>query len=189
MSFRIAATIIYLSIGIFTCNSALAEVDLCSAKVIYPVSAVEDPSSMLGGGSTLDSISQFNVDKNTGLREFCQHGGFCYPETITINNKTEKSLKLTNCTINKKESEDENTEYWSLNVIRKNIDPEKLRFADVENQLNNIGMCNSCADNATQYYIHKPDSKCGKIVKAALEGNPDAIKELSGGPDYCTWNY
>lgn len=189
MRFNITATILSLSLSIFTCSSALAEADLCNAKVLYSVSAVEDPSSMMESGSTLDSISQFNVNKHTGLREFCQHGGYCYPETITINGKTEKSLKLTNCTINKKESEDADTEFWSLNVIRSNISSEKLRFSDIENKLSGMGMCNSCADNATQYYIHKPDSKCGKIVKSALEGNPDAINELSGSPDYCNWSY
>lgn len=189
MRFNINSAILSLSISILTCSSAFAESDLCNAKVLHPVSSVENSSSMLGEGSILDSISQFNVDKHTGLREFCQHGGYCYPETITINGKTEKSLKLTNCTIDKKESEDADTEFWSLSVIRSSISSEKLRFSDIENKLSNMGMCNSCADNATQYYIHKPDSKCGILVKSALEGNPDSVNELSGSPDYCNWNY
>lgn len=53
----------------------------------------------------------------------------------------------------------------------------------------NMGLCNSCADNAAQYYTKKPDSPCGKLAKQALEGNPDAIKKLVAFPDYCVWKY
>ena len=36
-------------------------------------------------------------------------------------------------------------------------------------------MCSACANNATNYYIKQPNSKCGKVVKSALEGNSDSI--------------
>lgn len=172
-----------------TTGSALAEADLCNAKVLHAVGAVNNPTSTMSQGSVLDSITQFNVDKHTGMREFCQHGGYCYPETITIDGKTAKSLKLTNCKIDKAVSEDKDTQFWSLEVIRSAVSKETLRYGDVNDKLGTIGMCNACADNATQFYLHKPDSKCGQMVKSALEGNPEATKELAENPDYCQWKY
>lgn len=48
-------------------------------------------------------------------------------------------------------------------------------------------MCNAYAGNATEFYLKKPKSKCGKLVKQALEGNPTAIQLLQENLDYCTW--
>ena len=53
----------------------------------------------------------------------------------------------------------------------------------------NMGLCNACADNVAQYFVHKPNSKCGKLAKQALEGNTQAIELLRTFPNYCTWNY
>ena len=58
----------------------------------------------------------------------------------------------------------------------------KQKFSD-------IGLCSACADNVAQYYTHKPKSKCGKLAKHALEGNPHAVEELQTFPEYCTWKY
>ncbi len=52
-----------------------------------------------------------------------------------------------------------------------------------------MGACGACADNIAQYYTKKPNSRCGKLAKQALEGNPDAIKKLNQFPDYCKWGY
>ena len=42
----------------------------------------------------------------------------------------------------------------------------------------NMGLCNACADNVAQYYAQKPNTKCGKLAKQALEGNIQAIELL-----------
>lgn len=52
-----------------------------------------------------------------------------------------------------------------------------------------MGACNACADNIAQYYAKRPDSPCAKLAKKALEGNPQAIRELVAFPDYCRWKY
>lgn len=52
-----------------------------------------------------------------------------------------------------------------------------------------MGLCSACADNIAQHYTKKPKSKCGKIAKQALEGNPNAIEELQSFPGYCSWKY
>lgn len=58
----------------------------------------------------------------------------------------------------------------------------KQRFSE-------MGLCNACADNVAQYYTREAASKCGKLAKSALEGNPRAIKELQTFPSYCVWKY
>jgi hypothetical protein len=58
----------------------------------------------------------------------------------------------------------------------------RQRFSD-------IGLCSACADNVAQHYTKKPNSKCGKLAKQALEGNPNAIDELQSFPSYCEWKY
>lgn len=52
-----------------------------------------------------------------------------------------------------------------------------------------MGLCSACADNVAQYYTKKPASPCGTLAKRALEGNPQAIKELQAFPSYCQWHY
>jgi len=56
------------------------------------------------------------------------------------------------------------------------------RFSD-------MGLCSACADNVAQHYTKKPNSRCGKLAKQALEGNPQAVEELQSFPSYCTWAY
>lgn len=56
-------------------------------------------------------------------------------------------------------------------------------------KFSDMGLCEACADNVAQYYTKKPDSKCGKLAKRALEGNPRAVDTLQSFPDYCTWHY
>jgi len=52
-----------------------------------------------------------------------------------------------------------------------------------------IGLCSSCADNVAQYYTKSPASRCGKLAKQVLEGNPGSTEELKKFPSYCIWKY
>jgi len=58
----------------------------------------------------------------------------------------------------------------------------KQRFSE-------MGLCSACADNVAQHYTRTPNSRCGKLAKASLEGNPAAIAELERFPSYCQWHY
>lgn len=62
-------------------------------------------------------------------------------------------------------------------------------YSYAKNKFLNMGLCEACAGNVTYYYANKPASKCGKLAKQALEGNPRAISELSSFPfpEYCTY--
>lgn len=52
-----------------------------------------------------------------------------------------------------------------------------------------MGLCSACADNVAQFFTKKQNSKCGKLAKQALDGNPNAIKKLQSFPAYCEWKY
>lgn len=112
---------------------------------------------------------------------FCKfynsHGSYCYWTHIIKNGIRIEALRLTNCKIVGD----------SVQVIRSKVDSSTLRFNDVDEKLQSFGMCNACSGGATEFYLKKPKSKCGKLVKQALEGNPTAIQLLQENPDYCTW--
>lgn len=50
-----------------------------------------------------------------------------------------------------------------------------------------MGLCNACAANIAAYYSKQPDSKCGKLARKALEGNPVSKDQLLEYPEYCVW--
>lgn len=52
-----------------------------------------------------------------------------------------------------------------------------------------MGLSSAFSDNVAQYYTQKPNSKCGKLAKSAIEGNPRSIKVLQDYPEYCIWRY
>jgi hypothetical protein len=58
-------------------------------------------------------------------------------------------------------------------------------MSDVEETLmSRFGLCHACAGNAAYHYVKEPDSRCGQLVRGALEGDPIATKELQAA-DYC----
>ena len=72
--------------------SGIASADICEAVALRDVRAIEDSSSIIKGGEHDTAITQYTVNKETGLKAFCSHGGYCYPA---------ESLQLTNCAIDK----------------------------------------------------------------------------------------
>jgi len=60
-------------------------------------------------------------------------------------------------------------------------------YAQSKQKFIEMGACSAGADNIAQYYSKNLDSPCGKLAKQAVDGNPEAIKELVAFPDYCKW--
>jgi len=63
------------------------------------------------------------------------------------------------------------------------------RYSDSRRKFEEMGLCSACADNVAQHYTKKPRSKCGRLAKQALGGNPNAVEKLQSFPGYCTWKY
>ena len=98
-----------------------------------------------------------------------------------------EALRLMNCAVNRTRGEAAaEMMIYPVDVIRSKVSPAELRRDDLDNKLLEMGLCSACASNAAELYLKKPESRCAKLTKRALEGNPDAIKTLQGFPDYCT---
>jgi hypothetical protein len=161
--------------------------DICEAIALRDVPAVEDASSVLKRGQIDGAITQYRVNKKTGNSVFCSHGGYCYPTHILENERNVEALRLTNCKIGARDSFDDPDDiFYAVDVIRSAISPERLKIDDVDNRLLQIGLCSACAGNAAYLYVTRPISKCAQIVRAALEGNPDAVATLNDDPNSCS---
>jgi hypothetical protein len=55
------------------------------------------PESVLKRGEYDKAITQYRVNKKTGLTSFCSHGGCCYPTHLVENGAKVEALRLTNC--------------------------------------------------------------------------------------------
>jgi hypothetical protein len=172
--------------ALFVTNShADAEIDLCQATVLSDVQAVEAPASVLKRGSVYKAISQYNINKKTGTATMCSHGGLCYPAQIIEGGKEVETLRLTNCKIGKSDYQDDDEIFYGLVLDRSKVAPGELRRMDIDDKLLQLGLCNACADNATELYLKTPASRCARLVKRVLEGNSQALNALKADPSYC----
>lgn len=153
---------------------------LCEAVALHATAEAEGFQFSLKKGEIIDVITQYKINKKTGVASFCSHGGGCYPA---------EALRLTNCTIDKSTPQyPDDTEdfYYGLDPIRSMFPPDVLRQYDVGFKLRDLGMCSACADDAAFFYVKKPASRCATQVRQALEGAQTAIEKLKDNPDYCT---
>jgi hypothetical protein len=159
--------------------AAHAKDSICEAVAKYTTVETEDFPYALKRGEYIDAVTQYNVNKKTGMTSLCSHGGGCYPAD---------ALRLTNCIVDtsKPAYEDGDERSYGLILIRSKVPPTVLRQNDVELKLLELGMCNACADNAAAFYVKMPASRCANLVRPGLEGDPAAIEQLKETPDYRT---
>jgi hypothetical protein len=160
---------------------------ICTATVLHDVRAQEDSTAILRAGQKFDAITQFWKYTN-GRTYFCQKGGYCYDGDTVENGKVVPSMKLDNCSVdlaNPDQDDDGNILYY-LEVQRAAVDSVRLRKYDVESRLIQLGLCNSCADNAATVYLELPNSKCAVATRSALEGNAEALKMLINKIEICS---
>lgn len=72
--------------------------------------AAADIPPTIEKGTVIQRVTQYVVDRKTGLTGFCAHFDTCYRATATVNGKQVKAVRLLNCTIDFKhpsKSEDE----------------------------------------------------------------------------------
>lgn len=89
------------------------ETDICRATVLHQVASIEDPSSKMEPGEAYNDVTQFIRNKKTGETRFCQHGGYCYPSHVTLNQQKVEAIRLNNCSVGRRDSDDgEDIYYW-----------------------------------------------------------------------------
>src|SRR5579871_4720289 len=91
-----------LAIVIFGVSMAAAQAaDICKAVALRDVAAVDNPEAILKAGAFQLAVTEYRVDKKTGIASFCAHGGSCYPVSVTVDGKKVEALRLVNCTVAK----------------------------------------------------------------------------------------
>jgi hypothetical protein len=179
----------FIILAIYATSNIALSADLCRAKALRDVAALESPDSILESGEYDGAITQYRINKLTGMGSFCSHGGYCYPTHVNVKGKKKEALRLVNCKVGKLYDSDEEENYYSVDVDRPKNKKSELRKDDLENRFLDMGLCSACADNVAEFYIKNPKSSCAELAKQALEGNPDATKKLVAFPDYCQYNY
>ena len=170
--------------------SAASAADLCEAIALRDVSPTSGGDYVVTEGRTIGAVTQF-VKGRYDEGYFCTHGGGCYPRTVSLNGEVDvEAVKLTNCEVGSVISQDEEEVVYSVDVVRSMNSPSDLRFDDIENTLIDFGMGMAPADNAARHYVENPSGECAKLVRSALEGNPDSRNALvNGPPEICIWEY
>ncbi len=73
--------------------------DICNARVLRDVTALEHPETKMVAGSVWNDVTQFWRNQRTGETRFCAHGDYCYPAQITVDGQTVDTIKLINCVV------------------------------------------------------------------------------------------
>jgi hypothetical protein len=167
------------------CSNHVWSADLCKAIALRDVAAVEAPDSVLPRGSYDEAVTQYRVNKQTGMTTFCSHGGYCYPTHVRVNGQKVEALRLVNCKIGSPNYEDKDDVYYFVDVVRSKNTAAELRLDDLDNKFLEMGLCSACAGNVAMFYVKRPTSPCARLAKQALEGNPVATDKLRDFPDYC----
>lgn len=159
--------------------------NICRALALRDVAAIESSDSVISQGGYDEAITQYNVNKQTKMASFCSHGGYCYPTHVYVNGQKQEALRLVNCKVGVKDSEDSEQTYYSIDVVRSKNSAAVLRASDLEDKFREMGLCSACAGNVASYYVSEPNSECGKLAKQALEGSSTAANKLRDFPSYC----
>jgi hypothetical protein len=161
--------------------------DICMAIALRDVPAIEAPDSILKHGEYDRAITQYRVNKKTGLTSFCSHGGYCYPTHIVENGVKVEALHLTNCKIGKRDDWDDPDEiFYNMDVLKSGLTDTDLKIDELDNKLLDLGLCSACAANVAHLYVHEPQSRCAALTRSALGGDAQALETLKAFPDYCT---
>jgi hypothetical protein len=154
---------------------------MCNATIIEDVATSESdyPNTILHKGQHIDDLVSLDIDKNTGTAKLCRYRSYCYPA---------QAFRLSGCTIEPIDGPAYGLSY-GLEGARAGHSTADLRYNDVTAKLMSMGLCSACAQGSAEFYIKKPRSICGRLVKMALEGNPIAEAKLQGDPDYCNYTY
>ena len=163
--------------------------DICKAVAEREVAAIEDADTTLQTGEALTAITQYRIEKATGIPSLCSHGGYCYPTQVDVGGLRLEAMRLLNCSIRGRTEGDDEYLYYGLKPVRAAVAQPEQDYDDLTNRLSELGLCSSCSDNVAQHLLRKPASKCAQLARNALNGNNAAINKLSQFPDYCTWNY
>jgi hypothetical protein len=175
-----------VAIASFMLGGPASAADICKALALRDVPALEAPESILKRGEYDTAITQYRMNKKTGMTSFCSHGGFCYPTHVIENGAKVEVLRLTNCKIGKRDEWDDPEEIlYSVDVLKSALSETEQKIDELDNKLLDLGLCSACASNVAHLYVRQPQSRCAALTRKALGGDAQALETLKQDPDYC----
>lgn len=165
--------------AIFVAGPATAsEIDLCKTIVLQPIGylyaeaegvpAAELPPTVKKG-TVIRRVTQYVIDRKTGLTGFCAHFDNCYRATATVNGRQVEAQRLLNCTIDFKDPDKEEDEiiYGLVPDPRKNS-AHDMRVYRAFDRLLSFGVE---SERLASTSVDAPHSRCGRIARRALAGD------------------
>lgn len=158
--------------------ASASETDLCKTMVLRPigllfaeaegVSAAELPPT-IRKGTVIRRVTQYVVDRETGLTGFCAHFGTCYRATATVNARQVKAQRLLNCTIDfKNPDKDEFEIIYGLEPDPRKNSARDMRVYRAFARLLSFGVE---SETLARTSVDAPRSRCGRIARRALAGD------------------
>ena len=175
-----------VAIASFVLCGPASAADICKAIALRDVPALEAPESILKRGEYDTAITQYRMNKKTGMTSFCSHGGYCYPTHVIENGAKVEVLRLTNCKIGKRDEWDDPEEiFYNVDVLKSALSETEQKIDELDNKLLDLGLCSACASNVAHLYVRQPQSRCAALTRKALGGDAQALETLKQNPDYC----
>lgn len=158
--------------------ASASEIDLCRTVVLRPISllyaeaegmpAAEAPPT-ISRGTVIRRVTQYVVDRKTGLTGYCAHFDTCYRATATVNGRQVKAQRLVNCTINfKNPNKDESEIIYGLEPDSQKNSAHDMRVYRAFDRLLSFGVE---SERLAQTSVDAPHSRCGRIARRAFAGD------------------
>ena len=154
------------------------DIDLCRTKVLRPIAVMDaeeegvapaDVEPTIWKGTIFRRVTQYRVDRKTGLTGYCVHFGWCYRATATVNGRQVKAQRLLNCTIDFKNPDQDQDEI----IYGLEPDPRKNSAHDIRVYKAFDGLLSFGVESETlaRMSVDAPHSRCGRIARRALTGD------------------
>jgi len=154
------------------------ETDPCNTIVLRPIAVLHaeeegvapaDIEPTVKKGKIIRRVTQYVIDRKTGLTGFCVHFGWCYRATATVNGRQVKAQRLLNCTIDFKHPyRDEDEITYELRPDPRKIPAHDMRIYRAFDGLLAFGVESESLAIAA---VDAPRSRCGRIARRALAGD------------------
>jgi hypothetical protein len=115
-------------------------------------------------GARVVGVVRYEVDTKTGEDWYCAPGN-CYQAHLIVDGAKVEAIHLANCRVGGlmilQDPETPIKEY-TMELLAAGDPFKALSFHDVDMRVSRMGLCASCADNARDFYMRDPQSRCGR---------------------------
>lgn len=182
---NVMKSVLGLFSALFPASAQASDIDLCKSIVIRPIALLYEEADgippaetppHIQRGTVIRRVTQYVVDRKTGLTGFCAHFDTCYRATATVNGRQVKAQRLLNCTIDFSHPDRSADEiiYGLAPDPRKNS-VRDMRIYRAFDRLLSLGIESESLALAS---VDAPRSRCGRIAGSALAGDKRARAAL-----------